>query len=96
MNLLSWLSEHRHLRRANRALRRDLLATQHALEVAHSTNKAMEHLRRCTEPVTHLRLAHELEQSQARLAEIEGVDPHLASLPPVSLEALEPRGGDVA
>lgn len=34
----------------------------------------------CVDPTRHIRLAHELEQAKARLAEQTGADPHRASL----------------
>lgn len=68
-----WLRDLTALRRENRRLRRELA-------VATSTNKAVQHLIRCTDPAMHIRLAHQLQQAETRLAEIEGADPHQASL----------------
>ena len=81
-----WLHDHRSLRRALRAARRDLAAARRALAVSDSKYRAVQHLVRCAGPAVHIRLAHDLEQARARLGELEGVDPHQASLPLVALE----------
>ena len=83
---MRWLAEHVALRRALRAARRDLVAVRRALAVSDSKYRAVQHLVRCATPAVHLRLAHDLEQANARLGELQGVDPHQASLEPAGLE----------
>lgn len=63
-----------------RSLSRALRAEKRRADIAESTLRALQHLSRCTNPATHLRLAHQLEQAQARLGERDGIDPHLASI----------------
>lgn len=63
----------RNLTRENRRLKRELV-------VARSTLAAVGHLVKCTSPAVHVRMAHQLEQAQARLAERDGIESHAASL----------------
>lgn len=83
---MRWLAEHVALHRALRAARRELAAVRRALTISDSKYRALQHLVRCAAPAEHLRLAHRLHVAEARLAEIEGIDPHRASLEPVPLE----------
>lgn len=72
----------RALWRSNRTLRRQVRALRRDLAAAESTARAVQHLIRCADPAMHIRLAHQLEQAQARLAEASGSDPHRASVDP--------------
>lgn len=64
-----------------RGLVREVRRLRRELDVVSSTHEAMKHLIRCTDPAMHVRLAHQLQQAETRLAAINGADPHTASAP---------------
>lgn len=85
--ILCWFREQRalvrHLDDAHRALRsavRDLrvLGEQHA-RLADDV-RLYSQVATCTDPASHIRLAHRLEQAEAQLQEATGVDAHRHSV----------------